>query len=309
MHEINLKKAVINVEQLFDVFHYNKIQDLSDVFLRDSEMIPENFLSIYGQRSLQDVIISESIFQGLVALGYKNFQGANLKYISRYHLTPFYDNSAYNFENIVLPSDWNEQQPTVSPLPTESAEEISDIRSCLPEGRRRRQEKTNCLIDWLDVDHFNREKEYSRVVDKISIDQAAFTAALQKTTSLQKRKQLMQLAQSVTNERNVLPSVSYWKNTQKIKKHFIFVDRLLKGVAQGIIYEEMFQELIHGDYKHVCINFGFIGGSIVSSKFAKNMVKRGEKLILGNKVILGRALKIMAPFVITTPISHILSLI
>lgn len=77
----------------------------------------------------------------------------------------------------------------------------------------------------------------------------------------------------------------------------------MKGVTQGLIYEEIFQELIHGDYKNVCLNFGAIGGSIVSSKFAKALIKRGEKLTLANKVILGRTLKIMAPFVRGTPIS------
>ncbi len=301
MKKINLKKAIINVEQLFDIFYYHNIHDFSDVFLSNPEMVSERFLSVYGQRTLRNVILSESLFLGLIALGFKNFQETNLSYLTKDQFISFYHSPDYNFENIILPRNWNEQEPIISHS-TENTEEISDIGHCLSEKRRRRQE-TRCLIDWQDVDRFNREKEYSRVIQKISIDQAAFTAVLRQTVSLQKRKQLMQLAQFVTSESNELPSLVYWRNAQKIKQHFTYVDKLLKGVSQGLIYEEIFQELIRGDYKHVCLNFGVIGGSIVSSKFAKALVKRGEKLTLANKVILGRTLKIMAPFVRGTPIS------
>lgn len=199
MKEINLNKAIINIEQLFDIFYYHNIQDFSDVFLSDHGMISERFLSIYGQRTLRNVILSESIFRGLIALGFKNFQETNLSYLTKDQLIPFYHSSAYNFENIILPRNWNEQEPVVSHSP-ESTEEISDIQHCLPKSRRRRQE-TRCLIDWQDVDRFNREKEDSRVIQKINIDQIAFTEVLRQTVSLQKRKQLMQLAQFVTNEK------------------------------------------------------------------------------------------------------------
>ncbi|WP_010597081.1 hypothetical protein [Rickettsiella massiliensis] len=136
MKEINLKKAIINVEQLFDIFYYHNIHDFSDVFLSDPEMVSEHFLSVYGQRTLRNVILSESLFLGLIALGFKNFQETNLSDLTKDQFIPFYHNPAYNFENIIFPRNWNEQEPIISHS-TENTEEISDIAHCLPEKRRR----------------------------------------------------------------------------------------------------------------------------------------------------------------------------
>ncbi|WP_339047305.1 latrotoxin-related protein [Candidatus Mesenet endosymbiont of Phosphuga atrata] len=169
------------------------------------------------------------------------------------------------------------------------------MAECLPNSRRKREAKNECLFTWEDVDEFNKEKDKKRDLSKINIDSGKFIHYL-KDLPEGKRTQLIQLAGEVRVTGKSQGLIHKLTNNRRVMSHLARVGKISGMTMHGMMAKNVLADFFNGDYQGVAINVGFIAGGQGFAKVAEAASMKGLKLASEGKLLLGRSLKAASPF-------------
>ncbi|MES2142498.1 MAG: pentapeptide repeat-containing protein [Pseudomonadota bacterium] len=294
LQHLKLKNSIVTPRQLFDVFYTAGLRDFSEVYLNEDDINKSDFLLLYKDKSLETAILSDSIFNGLIKLGYRNFSKTDLSKLKLTEFIHFYYNIEYNFSAAKLPEVF--LTPKRSSLVDTNRERSFSLAECLPKHQRDKREETSCIIGWSDVDTFNKNIEEKRDFEKIIINSNAFIDTLFSTNDIKKQAKLIELIDTVVVEGNAASPLLKLRTAQKLKQHFYRIGQLSSALSQGLIYENILMDFLHGNYSDVASNVALIAGSSLSESFAQQLLKQSEKSGIAGKVFLSKFLKLSAPF-------------
>ncbi|WP_253299884.1 hypothetical protein [Wolbachia endosymbiont of Chironomus riparius] len=168
---------------------------------------------------------------------------------------------------------------------------------CSKTSSRSKREISNC-ISWEEIDEFNEEKNEPRDVEKIKIDSEKFLIYL-KNQNGEKRSRLIEIANKVGKEKiggKFQSKINVLINNYRVISHLNKVGIISDMTMYGMMAKNVFGDFFNGDYEGVAINVGFIVGSQGFVKVAEAASLKGEALILNDKVMLGKSLKVASPF-------------
>ena len=295
LQSLKLINSIITPRQLFDIFYAGGVRDFSDSHLSEEDISKSDFLLLYKDKILHEATLSESMFKGLSKLGYRNFSKTDLSKIKLTEFIHFYHNIEYSFNEAKLPQIFLPPIPnTVHVINIE--QQSPRLRECLPKAPRNKRNAKQCLINWHDIDPFNKNSADKRNFETIIIDSNIFIDTLFLMDNKKKQAQLIELVDTAFVEGIAAASLAELRAVQKLKQRFYRVGSLFNALSQGIIYENIMMDFLHENYKDVAINIGLLAGSSLSESFTKLLLAHSENLGISGKVFLSKILKLSTPF-------------
>ena len=164
-------------------------------------------------------------------------------------------------------------------------------------GRQRRQATDECSISEKDREEITVKKTTDQGNNENIVDSTAFFKLLDTCNDV-KRSQLLKWAAasevSITGDKQYI--VQRLIRIEGIKPHLKLTSEISSGLMQGVIAKDTLADLLKDDGKTAAINLGFMGAGHGLGKLSELAAAKGESLLVQGENLLGKSLKITAPF-------------